>query len=60
MIKNPPTNAGEGGLTPKWGRSSEEGNSNPLHYSCLGNLLDKGASRAIVHGVPKSQTQLND
>ena len=35
------------------------GNGNPLQYSCLGNLKDRGAWWATVHGVIKSQTQLN-
>ena len=26
-----------------WGRSPREGNGNPLQYSCLGNLMDRGA-----------------
>ena len=34
-----------------------EGNGNPLQYSCLENLLDRGAWRATVHGVAKNQTQ---
>ena len=28
-----------------------EGNGNPLQYSCLGNLMDRGAGQAMVHGV---------
>ena len=28
--------------------------------SCLGNLMDRGAWQATVHGVAKSQTQLSD
>ena len=32
------------------------GNGNPLQYSCLGNPMDRGAWRATVHGVTKSQT----
>ena len=28
-------------------------------YSCLGNPLDRGAWRAIVHGVTKNRTQLS-
>ena len=36
------------------------GNGNPLQYSCLENSMDRGAWRATVHGVPKSQTQLSD
>ena len=30
-----------------------EGNSNPLQYSCLGNLMDRGAWWATIHGVTK-------
>ena len=37
-----------------------EGNDNPLQYSCLENPMDGGAWWAIVHGVAKSQTRLND
>ena len=37
-----------------------EGNGNPLQYSCLENSMNKGALRAIVHGVAKSQTGLSD
>ena len=33
---------------------------NPLRYSCLENLMDKGAWWATVRGVAKSQTQLRD
>ena len=45
-------------LIPGLGRSPGEGNGNPLQYSCLENLMDRGAWRATVHGVTKSQTQL--
>ena len=31
-----------------------------LQYSCLENPMDGGAWLAAVHGVTKSQTQLND
>ena len=61
MIKNPSANAGDvrdQGLTPGSGRSPGVGNGNPLQYSCLGNLTDRGAWRATVQGVVKSQTQL--
>ena len=37
-----------------------EGNGNALQYSCLENPIDRGAWRAIVHRVAKSQTQLSD
>ena len=46
-------NAGDLGLIPGLGRSPGEGNGNPLQYSCLGNLMDRGAWRATVHGVTK-------
>ena len=36
-------NAGDPGLIPGSGRSPEEGNGYPLQYSCLENLLDRGA-----------------
>jgi len=58
--KNPPANAGDirdMGSIPGSGRSPGGGNDNPLQYSCLENPMDRGASWAIVHGVPKSQTQ---
>ena len=29
----------------------EEGNGNPVQYSCLSNPRDKGAWRAAVHGL---------
>ena len=34
------------------------GHGDPLQYSCLDNLMDRGAWWAIVHGVTKSWTQL--
>ena len=36
-------NVGDPGLIPGWGRSSGEGNGNPLQYSCLENTMDGGA-----------------
>ena len=47
------------GLIPGSGRSPGEGNGNPLQYSCLENSTDRGAWQAEVHGVTKSQTQMN-
>ena len=63
VVKNPPANAGDRrdkGSFPGSGRSPGEGNGDPLQYSCLGNPMDRGAWRAMVHGVTKSQTQLKD
>ena len=36
------------------------GKGNPLQYSCLGNPMDRGARRATVQRVAKSQMQLSD
>ena len=36
-------NAGDAGSIPGSGRSHGEGNGNPLQYSCLGSLTDRGA-----------------
>ena len=53
-------NAEDPGSVPGLGRSLGGGNGNPLQYSCLENPMDRGAWRATVHGVAKSQTQLSD
>ena len=53
-------NAGDLGSIPGSGRSPEEGNSNPLQYSCLENPMDGGAWWAAVHGVTKSRTRPSD
>ena len=58
-VKNPPANAGDArqvGSIPGSGRSPGEGNGNPLQYFRLGNLMDRGAWPATVHGVAKRQT----
>ena len=63
VVKNLPANAGnarDAGSISGLGRSSGEGNANPLQYSCLENPMDRGAWRAIVHRVAKSRTQLSD
>ena len=39
---------------------SGEGNGTPLQYSCLENLMGRGAWWAAVHGVSKSRTRLSD
>ena len=59
VVDNPPANAGDMGLIPGLGRSSGEGNGNPLQYSCLGNPGDRGTWQATVHGVAKSWAQLS-
>ena len=56
VVKNPPANAEDIGSTPGWGRSPEQGNGNPLQYSCLENPANRGAWQAAVHALTKSQT----
>ena len=53
-------NTGDPDSIPGLGRSPGEENDNPLHYSCLGNPMDREARWATVHGVTKSRTQLSD
>ena len=47
-------NAGDLGSIPGSGRPSGEGNDNPLQYSCLKNLIDRGAWQAPIQSVVKS------
>ena len=57
MVKNTPANAGDArdvDSISESGRSSGEGNGNPLQYPCLDNSMDRGA-----HGVTKGQTLLS-
>ena len=56
MVKNPPANADDlkdAGSIPESGRSPEEGNSNPLQYSCLENPMERESWWAAIHGVTK-------
>ena len=45
-------------LIPGLGRSFGVGHGNPLQDPCLKNPMNRGAWRAIVHGVAKSPTCL--
>ena len=59
MVKNLPASArdiGDADSIPGSGRSPGEENGHPLQYSRLENAMDRGAWRATVHGVAKSQT----
>ena len=60
VVKNLPADAGDrhSGSIPGSGRSPGGGHGSPLQYSCLENPMDRGAWRATVHGVAKSQTRL--
>ena len=53
VVKNPPANTGDVGSIPGLGKSPGGGNGKPLQYSCLGNVMDRGAWGATVHGVSK-------
>ena len=58
QLKNMLANAedtGDAGLILRSGRSPGRGNGNPLQYSCLKNHMDRGAWKAIVQRVTKSQ-----
>ena len=58
MVKNLHVNAGDArdmGLIPGSGRSPGGGYGDPLHYSCLETPMDRGAWRATVQMVTKSQ-----
>ena len=48
------SNAGDLGSIPGLGRSSGEGNGNPLPYSGLENPKDRGAQQATVHRSEES------
>ena len=54
MVKNLPVNERDTSSIPGSGRSPGGGNGNPLQYSCLENPKNRGAWRAIVHGVNPS------
>ena len=61
VVKNLPANARDKRALrsiPELGRSPGGGYGNPLQYSCLENPMDRGAWRAAVHMVTKSQTWL--
>ena len=55
-VKSPLPSAGDIGdvsVIPGSGRSPGEGHGNPLQFSCLENLMNRGAWRATAHGGHK-------
>ena len=57
VVKNPPATAGhirDTGSIPGSERCPGGEPGNPLQYSCLKNLMDRGGWQAIVHEVEKS------
>ena len=62
VVKNSPAKTRDlrdKGSTPGLGRFPEGGHGNPLQYSCLENLMDRGAWRTAVHGLAKSRARLS-
>ena len=61
VIKNPSASAGDTSWIPGLGRSPEgRGNGKLIQYSFLNNHVDRGAWRATVHEVTKSQTRFTN
>ena len=60
MVNSLPAKAGDTSSIPRVGRPPGEGDDNPLQYSHLENSIDRGARRATVHRVAKSQIQLSN
>ena len=59
VIKNPPANAGDGGLIAGSGRPPGSENGNPLQYSCLRNAMDRGAWQLQSMEL-QSQTEMSN
>ena len=63
MVKNLSANAEDTGDQVQslgWEDSPGEGNGNPFQYPCLEDSMERGAWRAAVHEVTKTQTRLSD
>ena len=56
LIKKSACNAGDLGSVPELGRSPGGGHGNLLLYSCLENLIDKGAWQSAVHRITQTRT----
>ena len=60
VVKNPPANGGDTGSIPGSERRPEEGNGNPLQYSCLGNPWTEEPNGLQSMGLQRSQTHLSN
>ena len=58
VVKNLPANAGDTDFIPGSGRSPGGGHGKSLQYSCLENLMDRGAWQATFHGVARVRHDL--
>ena len=59
MVKNQPASAGDirdASAIPGSGRSPGGGHGDPIQYSCLENLMDRGAWWVTIHTVAQSRT----
>ena len=59
MVKNQPASAGDirdASAIPGSGRSPGGGHGDPIQYSCLENLMDRGAWWVTIHMVAQSRT----
>ena len=53
MAKESACNAGDSSSILGLGRSAGERNGNPLQYFFLGNPMDRGAWKAVVHRITR-------
>ena len=60
VVKNPRAKARDVGSISGLGRSTREGNGNPLQYSCLENSMDKEPGGLQSMGLQKSGTRQSD
>ena len=60
IVKNLPANTGDMGSIPSLERSPGGGHGNPLQYSCLENLMDRGAQWAKSIGSHQVGHNLSD
>ena len=51
VVKNLPANGRDVGSIPGLGRSPGDRNGKLFQYSCLGNLMDRGALQSTVHWI---------
>ena len=56
LAKNMPLSAGDAGLIPGLRRCPGGGHGNPLHYSCLEKVMDRGALWASALSITKFRT----
>ena len=53
VLNNVPVYVGDASSIPGSERFPEEGNGNPLQYSCLKNPTDRGTWCSTIHGITR-------